>query len=316
MNNTTDIVYYPHAIYCTVYGGSELFTLSVLNDVEPSHNFSDLTEHAAGQVAPFLTGSHMASPDNRFSTPQLTTLLAVTIAGDYYIARNLGSHTTDILYRAGVNLGTRVARATTGHVRMRADRNSMLVVESITCRDGGLADARCRLVHVLNSATGADPLVPVAGVALSGLATGGLLHTLGPMALNGTALKGVTDWTLDFNVEYDAESSHGDGFPTWCCIKRYRPVWTIHTRSTQYVATFGSRGTALSSLLAYTRAKQASGINYADAAEYHIGFSSSNGTIKARKISGDKAQCEITVDCNSAAEDTAAVAIAVNQAIA
>src|SRR5262245_55269519 len=103
----TDVVFYPHCINVNAYQGAELFTLSVLTDFEPGHNFVELSETASGQVGPFFTGAHLAGPDLRFSTPQLGTLLTTTIAGDYYISRNLmpigpsNGYVTDLYYKAG-----------------------------------------------------------------------------------------------------------------------------------------------------------------------------------------------------------------------
>src|SRR5205085_9521391 len=122
--------------------------------------FSDLVQHAASQVTPQFSGAHMASPDTRFGTHQLGTLFTVTIAGDYYIARRLDNHVTDVHYKCGQNLGMRVADASTSHFRLRNDRGSMLVVESISVDQGGVAEARCRLVHVLDPTIASDALVP------------------------------------------------------------------------------------------------------------------------------------------------------------
>lgn len=314
---TTDIVYYPHAIRTTaIAGGAEGLILTLLDDVEPSHNFMDLTSYCAAQVGPQLVGSHMASPDNRFSTPQLGTLLAALASGPYGICRDYSDSYVDTWYRAGANLGMRVAKATTSHLRMRAQANTLLALESLEASEGGTAQARCRLCHILNPQTGADPLVPTAGAALEGIASGGRIYTLGPIALNGTALKGCTNARLDFNVEYDQESSHGDGFLTYCGIRSIRPVITLRTRKSDYLATFGTRGTAFSSLTWYFKSKLAGGINEADASAFHIKITSAAaGVIKARGISGGKADCLLTIDLAQSAEDTAPLTIAVNQTI-
>jgi hypothetical protein len=318
---TTDVVFYPHAIQASLYQSTELFTLSLLNDFEPANNFVDLVEFAAGQVGPFFTGSHMAGPDLRFSTPQLTTLFTVTIAGDYYVARNLMDvnqsvgYITDLYYKAGQKGGTRLPDISTAHLRMRGDRNAMLVVESITAREGQLAEARCRLVFVLRDNVN-DPLVPVAGAALAGLSTGGNLCTLGPLVVNGVSLKGITEWTLDNNIEYEQESSSGDGFFTYAGIKNYRPQLRALSRQTDYQATFGTRGTALTSLTAYLRNKLASGINDPNSAFSHTKIVNAGyGTVKAHRVQSSRAQCEICIDLAQPSPNTPAYSIAVNQQI-
>lgn len=312
----TDIVYYPHAIRATaVSGGAELFCFTLLEDVQPGHNFVDLLNFAAAQVGPFASGTHMAAPDNRFSLPQLGTLFAVTVAGDYYISRDLSAHHVDTWYRSGANLGMRAAVAATSHLRLRATQNSILAFESLSAPEGALARARCRLCHVLNPQTGADPLVPTAGVALEGAATGGDSYTLGPISLNGTALKGVFDCQLDNNIVWDEESSHGDGFYTYCGIHRYAPRLTLRTRKTDYLATYGTRGTALSALTFYLREKLDSGIHVADGTSAHIKITATTGTIKARQVAGEKGVVELTVDLTQPDQNQAAYVIAVNQAI-
>ena len=314
---TTDIVFYPHAIRTTaISGGAEGLILTLLEDVQPSNNFQDLTSWCAAQVGPQQVGSHMASPDNRFSTPQVATLLTALASGPYGICQDYSASYVDTWYRAGANLGMRVANATSAHLRMRAQANTLLALESLEASEGGLAMARCRLCHILNPQTGADPLVPTADQALAGTASGGRLHTLGPITLNGTELKGCTQARLDLNVEYDQESSHGDGFLTWCSIYRIRPVITLRTRMSEYMATFGSRGTAFSSLTWYLRSKLAGGINEADASAYHVKIvSSAAGAIKAHSLSGSKAECLVTIELAQSAEDTAPFTISVNQAI-
>ena len=313
---STPIVFYPHAISADVYQGANLFQLTKIFDVAPSANYRDLVEFAASQVGPQFTGTHMASPDNRFSTHQLGTLFSVTIAGDYYIARNLENHVTDLHYKAGRNLGMRYADNATSHFRMRADRNSMLVVESIEASQGQLAVARCRLCHVYNGQVAVAPLIPTAGVVLTATSTTGNLHTLGPIKVNGSWLTGVTSMRLENNVEYEEEASSGEAFLTYCAVKRYRPVLTIRTRQTDYLATFGVAGTALSSLSCFLRNKLESGINDADATAYHIlAANAGYGTIKARGVQGDDSQVELSIDLKQSDQNVAAYSLAVNQQI-
>jgi hypothetical protein len=314
---TTTNVFYPHVVRASLISdASELFTLSLLDDIQPSHNYSDVISFASGQVGPQFAGSHMAAPDIRFTTPQLGTVLPVTIAGEYGIVRDLSLHNVDLWYRSGANLGARLSNASLAHLRMRAAANTTLVLESISADEGQIATGRCRLAHVYNVQTGTDPLVPTAGVALpNGLGTGGVIYTHGPVKLNGTLLTGGTYAGIDFNPEYDEESSHGDGFLTYIGIRRYRPVITIRTRQTDYAATFGTRGTALSSLSMYLRAKLPSGINVADATAQHIKVTASTGAIKVRQVQGDKSMIELTIEPYQAAENSPPVTLAINQAI-
>ena len=298
-----EIVYYPHAIYA---GG--VFLITQLSDVEPGHNFQDISEFAAGQVGPQFTGTHMASPDNRFSSTQIKSLLDAC-TDTYGIIRDLSGVTVDTEYKAGDKFGSRIADATTAHLRLRAQENTMLAWESLSARQGGLAELRCRLVHLFNSATGNDPLVSTAGVALTNVSAINHLYTLGPVRLNGTVMEGVQSAVLDNNIDYEECAGEGDAFLTYIGVSSYRPVFTFQTRNLAYLDTYGERGTALSSWYWWLKKKIASGINVADATVEHILFSATTGTIKARRIqSGGKPLAEITVDFTMSAQNTAAYA--------
>jgi hypothetical protein len=313
---STTRVFYPHAIRgSAILGGAEQFCITLLDDITPDRNFSDLASWAAAQVGPQFTGSHVSSPDCKFTTSQLGTLLTQTIAGNYYVAADLTLQNVDVYYREGANLGMRTAGGNNAHLMMRGQANALLALEGIAADSGQLATARARLAFALNSQTGLDPLVATAGQPLAGLASGGSLYTMGPVFINGVLIDGAEYSGIDFNLEYEEHQSHGDEFPTYIGIYRYRPVYTIRARASDYFATYGSRGTTLSSCIMYLRQKLASGINVADATPQHLKLTSSTGTIKARNISGPKGLVELTVEPYQSAPDTAPVVITANVAI-
>jgi hypothetical protein len=311
---TTNAVFYPHAMRATaIAGGAELFCVTLIDDMRPAHGFEDLVTFDAAQVGPNFVGSHRAIPDVRLTTPQLGTLLPTFVSGDYYVSRDLSLYNVDHYYRSGVNLGSRVAAGTSSHLQFRASGNSMLALESISASEGQLASLTCRNAPVLGAQ---DPLVPTGAIALGGSAVGGSLFTMGPVKLNGTFLQGGVYAGIDFNLEYEEESSHGDGFLTYVGIRRYRPVITVRTRKTDYMASFGQRGTALSSCVMYLTNKLASGINAAAASSVHLKITTAtSGVIKAREVQGDRSMVELTIEPVQTAQDTAPVVIAVNQQI-
>jgi len=293
---TTNIVYYPHAIAAYDNTPTLLWTLAQLSDVELGHNFQDLTEFVPSLSAPQFTGTHQAAPDCRFTVTQIKTVLDTCIAGNLAIAKDLSAGNVDVEYKAGSNLNIRLVGSA---IRGRMQQNSMLVWESISCRQGQLAEIRCRLVAIYKSATGNDPLVFATGLTLATAPSVAHLFTQGPVKLNGSFVPGATDWMLDNNIEYEEEASDGDGFLTYIGIKRFRPVLTLHTRDSSILATYGTRGTALTSFKAFLRKKLASNINVADATEENIEIGISggaSGTIKARKIQSPTAVAEVSVD--------------------
>ena len=304
---TTNVLY-PNAIYVP---GS--ITLCQLTDLTSSHNFSDLTEFSAGHAVPLFTGSHQAVPDFKFSHTQIGTMLAQFAAGAYNVAREYNSGTAYAEYRLGDNRGVRDGKGNATHVYGAMVDNSVCFFESIRCRQGQLAEMRCRFVALETASN--EPLVFTASVALGGTSTSGDLFTLGPVKTNGTFIGGIESWEWNNNLEYEEVASDGDGFLTYVGVRSSRPVLTIQTRHGSAMATYGNKGTALSALSCFLRKKLASGINIAAGTASHSKLAATAGTIKARSLSGDNALCEITIDLHSEQEDTSPFTITNSVAI-
>lgn len=300
---STQVVYYPHAIY-----SPGIFTLTQLMDVEPAHNFQDLTEWAASQAGPQFTGTHQAAPDNRFSTAQLKTIIDVLIAGDENICRDLSSGDVYTEYKAGDNRGIRLPDDNGGaggnHLFGRMQENAFLALESISARAGAVAELRCRLAAVFNASTGNDPLVWTDDNDITTVSDIAHLFTLGPVKLNGTFLGGVEDVRVEINPEYDEVTDSGEPFLSYIGIRRYRPVVTVMSRNAALLDTFGTRGTALSALSVFWRKKLQSGIVVADATAEHISLTGAAGTIKARRVQSGNASVELTIDLRKANQAT------------
>jgi hypothetical protein len=302
-----NIVYFPHAIF------SSVLSITQLSDMQPSHNIVDITEFAAGQVGPQFHGTAMASPDNRFSTPQLKSLLDACVAGDYNVCRDLSGTSVDMEFKAGENRGSRLLEAALSHIRLRMTTNAMICWESITARQGANAEARCRVVAAFDGTN--DPMVATASVALNGTSAINALFTLGPIVLNGTTHQGVQEADWVNNNTYLEEGAEGDGFPSFVSLDTYAPVLTFRTRDLSLLSTYG-RSTALSALTFYLRKKLASGINVPNATAEHIAFTADQGTIKARHIAGAKPMAEVSVHLNLDAASTPAFEIDTTAAIA
>lgn len=308
---STSVVFYPHAIYI-----AGLATLTQLDAVAPMHGFEDLLEFAAGMPGPQYSGTHQGKPGLPFRTTQLKDILDLVVAGIYNCSRDVsGAGNVDLELKAGDNLNAREADANLLHIRARMQANAMVTVESITARQGGLAEATIRVSCIYKSGTGNDPLVFTNTVALSVTSDVSHLFTLGPVKLNGTLIEGVQEWTLNNNIEYDVVYDGGFGFPAYIGIKRYSPQLSFMSRDARIINTYGTRGTALSALSFWARKKVKSGFEVADATAEHILFTATTGTIKARSL-GDNTSAEVTVDMTMADQDTPAYAIDTTAAIA
>lgn len=296
---STTKVFYPHAFYT----GDSSLTLTQLMNVTPVHNYSDLSEKAPSQVAPQLTGSHQAQPDIKFTVSQLKTLLDKMIAGSFNCAVDLSATSVYLEYRRGKKHGTREAKNAGNHFYGLMDYNAMLTLESLTGQQGGLLEARCRLVSVKTDT--AKPLSFVANINLVAVAQVESFFTIGPVKINGTWLGGIESWTFDNQISYEEVLSDGDAYPSYVGVRDIRPRLTVRTRHADAIATFGEEGTALSSLNLFARKKLVSGINVADATAQHLKLIATEGTVKAQSVDGDKTLTEVTVDLHETTEDTA-----------
>lgn len=306
----TSVVFYPHAIYLP--SGP---VITQISDVQPGHNFVDLTEFSASQAVPQFTGTHQASPDTRFSTSQVKAILDACT--DYNIAKDYSAlGNVDVELKSGVNLGVRTGDAALSHIRARGTSNTGLFWESFTARQGQIVELRCRLVHIFVAASGVDPLVFTNSLALTNTSAIAYLFTLGPVKLNGTLLNEVEEVTWNNNIQYEEVTSDGDGFLTYCGIRKTAPTITIKTKDARAMSTYGTRGTEGTAVWVYLRKKLQSAINVADATAEHIKFIGEAGTIKPMNVqAGDNASLELMVHLKATAQNTSPFTVSTLSAI-
>jgi hypothetical protein len=309
----TSVVYYPHAIDLAGAG-----TLVQISDVTPSHNFQDLTEFAASDPSPSFTGTHMASPDNRFNTSQIKTLLDVVktgASGKLNVVRDLSDGIVLVEFKAGENLGSRLGAADNQGIALSMTSNAGVWWESLRARQGGLAEARARLAAVFLPESGNDPMVPATAQDITGTAAVVSLFTLGKVTINGTVLNGVEEMDWNNNIAYEEVADSGEPFLTYIGTNKIAPVVRFMTNDLSVISTFTTRGKSIDSAVnVYLRKKLPSGINVPDATAEHIRLQGTAGTIKARQAQGSKVMAVVEVAFAVSAQD--ASPFNVNTAIA
>jgi hypothetical protein len=277
-------VFYPHSIIFPC--GS---VISQLNDCTPAFGFSDISEIATSDVGPTFTGTAQSTPDLNFSSTAIKTLL--DLCTSFNICGDFSGGNVDVEYRAAANLGTREADASLAHLRVRFEANAYGSWGSLRAEAGGNAEIRGRIVPVYDGVN--DPLVPTAGVALSATAAVTQLYTLGPVVINGTPLDLVSGFEWNNNLQYDEHLGNA-GFFTWSSVRSMSPMVTVRSRKSSYLASFGTRGTALSSAKVYLRRRLKAGMNYAENQSQHILLSPLAGVIKARSL-GNSGEVELSI---------------------
>jgi hypothetical protein len=125
------------------------------------------------------------------------------------------------------------------------------------------------------------PFVYAGTIALSGNLGAGTHFGAGPVAINGTALPGVKEITIESGVKLIQEGSSSEIWDTFVGIEMTEPKVTIRTLENVNWATILLSGTALNGstgLTFYARKFAQNGNRTADATAEHIKFVGALGT--------------------------------------
>lgn len=250
--------------------------IAELSDCTPAAALQALSGFAAGDPIPSFQGAHGAAPSIDFRTPQIKDVLDSCGLFGY----DTGAGNTDLHYRSGDLLSTRIA---TG-LRLRCV-SSMLYWSQITARQNALAEISCKLIPTFDGTNA--PMVAAGATAVPTAALAQQYFTLGPVAINGAAVAGVTDWSLDLGVKTHLEAGDGEPYPSWAGIEQHNPVLTVNTRTLAQFASVGVGGLALTALTFYLRKKQIdAGGCVANATSEHIKFTATSGAAFVENASG------------------------------
>jgi len=242
--------------------------ISELTDCTPKAAVEAMTAICAGDPMPQFVGGHGAKPQVDFRSPQIKSILdAAGMLGYDASAGNIDLH-----YRSGTNLAT---RASTG-LRIRL-LQAVLYWTQLEARQNDAAEISCSIVPTYDGTN--PPMTPAGATAVPTLAAlPQEYYTLGPVAINGAIVAGVTDWSLDLGVKTHVEMTDGEPYPSWCGIENHEPVLTVNTRSLVSWATVGVGGLALTSLVFYLRKKKLDGAGCEpNASAVHVKFTAAKG---------------------------------------
>ena len=245
--------------------------ISQITNSRTSPGIQEIVTHAAGAPQPMFAGNMKQQPVISFDSTQIKSLLDLTGSG---LAASSGN--SDLYYRLTTNRGDRVAAATTSHTRLRVAQACMLI-ERISARDGSEATASGMVYPVFDGTN--EPIVPAGSMALAGTPTSAEHFTVGPININGSAIAGVQDVTINLGINLTVLTGDGEMYPTFVGVGSYSPVITARVPTLSWT-TLGLNGISddavvfLRKVGALTRA--------ANNATTHISF-----TIASSKISID-----------------------------
>lgn len=269
--------------------------ISELTDATPKPNIEVLTAMCAGDTMPQFLGGHGAKPQIDFSTPQIKTVLdACGMLGYDASAGNLDLH-----YRSGRKYGTRAA---TG-LRIRMI-NSLLWWTQLSARQNGAAEITCSVAPAFDGTN--PPMTPAGAVAVPAMsALPQEFYTLGPVSINGYAVAGVEEWSLDLGVKTQMKAADGESYPSWIGVESHSPVLTVKTAALAAWATTGVGGLALTALEFYLRKKKLDNAGCeANGSAVHVKFAATKGVVYVEQSSGgaeEPAACTLKVHLRKAA---------------
>jgi hypothetical protein len=283
--------------------------ITELVDCTPKPAVELLSALCAGDVVPQFVGGHGAQPQVDFRSPQIKTILDA--CGLYGYDTSAGN--TDLHYRAGTNLSTRAAIG----LRVRCLR-ALLHWTQISARQKGAAEISCSLIPTFDGTNAPLSVAGSSAVPVLG-ALPQQYYTLGPVVVNGAALAGVSDWSLDLGVKTNVEAADGESYPSWCGVESHSPVLTVNCRAIGAWYTAGMGGTALTSLAFYLRKKRLDNMACEEnATAVHIKFTAAKGLLYVDQLGGGAdgpASCTVKIylrraapaDIHCLAVDTASV---------
>lgn len=284
-------VHRPHAI---AFPGPVYVTQ--FTDVRVNNNYQEFVERSASEAAPQWSGALAAAPELGFTSRQLKSILDLTTDQDVAVGYSAASPgTVAMYYRTGANRGLRVAVASALHNRFDMVNNAMLLWNSISAQQKGIAEIDC-LVKAVSPDGVTAPMVAVGTCALAGDVAVSHVYTLGPISVNGVFLNSVVGHSIDNGFTFDAEDESGNPYLQYYGIDEWNPRVTIDTNDATVFATFGAGGTALTSLKQYFRKLKKGSLGpVADVTAEHIKITGTSGSIFVQEGSGLKAKFRVTI---------------------
>jgi len=195
-----------------------------------------LISSGSGAVDPSFVSSGQIQPELTFDTTAIKTALG-----------NLGGISGEALanytffFQKMLTDGKRGGALS--HIKAVAAAG-IIVPTRITAAQGGEATIGYRVVP--RSADGSA--APLAFTGSQSLIEGqdkvDEVYTMGPVEINGAALDGVADWSLDFGINLEIITESGHVYPTFTGIQTRAPSFTIRTFDVEKFQGWGLGGAA------------------------------------------------------------------------
>ena len=230
-----DNVWYPYAVKLPTP------EITHLTDISVNHNQQIITETQAGSAVPCFVGIGSINPEIPFSTRQLKSILD-TISADTDgegIVRNMTADQVDIWYRAGKPMSVREDITASKHLLGRITNASMMHWNTIRVVQDGFCEVDVSIITAKISA--GSTVISWLGQQQAPTRTGcERTYGLGPVELNGVALKGVTAATFSSGVVPEPRSGDGIANNIYNGVRNYHVTCELQMDDLSEI--YGSEG--------------------------------------------------------------------------
>lgn len=206
-------------------------TLQQCSSVEFSPNNTIVPAYATAGVSPDAFYVMQGEPRGRFTSMDVETILAGI---DEIVGLKVASGTIELPYKVRAN-GASYASGSS-HIKLTS-ANGQLIPLTVGVQQGQLASVN--LEAVLLSTDGYTSPVAYSGSQALGTPAHNIDFRLGPTSLNGSAITGVTGWTVNFGITYELRITDGHVYPIVIYIQRANPTIDITLENEALVNTYG-----------------------------------------------------------------------------
>ncbi len=269
-------------------GVSDIFIKGISNQsIDPA--IEEMLLASDGMVDSSFVAVGKQEPAITFDTTMIASVLAKIGISGLKIAADIDEPGVEFWFQKVAKGGTREAGS--NHLKMTV-AEGILVPRQLRATHGGGTPASLSMECKPSWDGTNDPIVIAASQALSGTPGVSEAFTCGPVKINGSAVPGVQDITIDFGITLFVLSSDGQIWPTFIAIQDRKPKITISTLEALVLNTFGLSGAAQAETdsVIYLRKIAQGGTRVANNVAEHISFTVDEGLIKPTAISGAHGQ--------------------------
>ena len=256
-------------------------TLAGLRQRSVNPNIEQFILTSDGNVDPTYVAINSAKPGITFDLSDLKAFLdSCGIAGCQLVD-------ADTYFQQVNPYGTRKTGA--NHLKLSI-ADGMMVPRTLTASQGQLAQLAAELWAI--SSDGSAPLEMTASQALPGGAGTSVAWTLGPVSINGAAVEGIEQVTVDFGIQVDVIASDGAVYPSYVYIASRQPKITLRSMDSLLFDTIGLEGAAqgVTDSVVWFRKCVRGGARVADETEEHVSFTVDDGMITCGAVGVSQGQ--------------------------